>query len=685
MNSPLTCHFLIGSPGSGKSTLAAQMSQIIPNSRVISTDQIRSQLYGDPAIQGNWAEVEQVVLKEIGDAISHRCPIIYDATNAKRAWRMELLQKISDPDIQWIAWHLKTPRQICQTWNTQRGRQVPPEVLNDFFQSLKHFPPLASEGFITVYELNPVQSKDLMGEIKSKINQLSRSIINRTNRTLHRQITLHPYSQLLDFDRLLHLISLLLHYPGIGNFQSTDPELLDQLVGQKSQFPSDIAEICAVLERQCGGIYADAIAIAADLEWLEANGFLSPTVNHCDLVVPEVSQITTATHPYSDREPFKRLLTTIRFITQHPFQWDSEQGSLGSLVSEMQTQGFADGDWTDALRKDIERVLKPFRILPDFPLKRGYFMGTGILSASQLTKVFTVLQSQAKNLQDPIALDILGTFGERMNQSQLSTQSIYPVRAICNRTIIDLQLLPQSALARNIERLEEEIEQGQLLELNRFPGVGRFTDDRDEFFRVYPLQIVFHNIGWYLGYEIAEGENEGLLQFERLDRLFRGYPQSSKRDRSDQENALHKLQTLYQACGGLYLGRSAADQQHFLSKTSTQRNSVCMTVELWFNDYIFRFVSEGTQRFPIAQMKMSPKLSSNHTPKDQTPLFSLPRTSDPQHPNRFQVKLPRWSLQDLDLRRWILGFGDQVKVVAPPELVEQIQSMGAAIVHLYEQ
>jgi len=264
-------------------------------------------------------------------------------------------------------------------------------------------------------------------------------------------------------------------------------------------------------------------------------------------------------------------------------------------------------------------------------------MGTGILSAFQLTKVFTVLQSQAKNLQDPIALDILESFGERMNQSQLSTQLIYPVRAISNRTIVDLQLLPQSTLARNIETLEEEIEQGQLLELKRFSGVGSFTDDRNEFFQVYPLQIVFHNIGWYLGYEIAEGENKGLLQFERLDRLFRGYARSLKRNRSEQEKSLHRLQSLYEACGGLYLGRNVVDQRQFLSKAD--RDSVCMTVELWFNDYTFRFVSEGTQRFPISQMKMSPKLSGHSTPKYQGSLFSLAQTPDPQHSNRFQVKL----------------------------------------------
>ena len=74
MNSPLTCHFLIGSPGSGKSTLAAQMIQSISSSQIISTDQIRAQLYGDAATQGNWAEIESVVLTEIKEAITKKIP-----------------------------------------------------------------------------------------------------------------------------------------------------------------------------------------------------------------------------------------------------------------------------------------------------------------------------------------------------------------------------------------------------------------------------------------------------------------------------------------------------------------------------------------------------------------------------------------------------------------------------------
>jgi predicted kinase len=460
MNAQLVCHFLVGPPGSGKSTLAAKMSQIISNSRVISTDKIREKLYGDEAIQGNWAEIEQVVLDEIQDAINQQQSIIYDATNAKRVWRMSLLQKVTHLKAQWVAWHLKTPRQFCQNWNLQRGRQVPPAVLDDLFQSLKQFPPLAAEGFVGVYELNPAHSTNLLDEVKSKVNQLSRSVVNRTNRTQHRQIALHPYSKLIDFDRLLHLIGLLVRYPGIGNLQATNPDLLQQLIGEETQFETDLSEICAVLQRFCGEIYADPNAIAADLAWLEENSFLNPLDSNQTLIVAEVAAIDTAAHPYSDQEPFKRLLTTIRFILQHPFQWNSEQGSLGSLVSTMQKLGLVDGDQTDAVRKDIERILKPFRILPEFALKRGYFIGTGILSAPQLAKVFHVLQSQAKNLQDPIALGIYEVFDERMRQSQLSTQAIYPVRAICHRTIFDSELLPQSALAKNIEKLEDEIEQG---------------------------------------------------------------------------------------------------------------------------------------------------------------------------------------------------------------------------------
>jgi predicted kinase len=678
------CHFLIGPPGSGKSTLAAQMCQIIPNSRVVSTDHIRETLYGDESIQGNWPEIEEIILAEIKEAIANHRVVIYDATNARRAWRMGLLIKLADVEgFQWVAWHLKTPLQQCQEWNQKRERQVPSEIIEETFQNLKNFPPLTAEGFIAVYTLNPTQSGNPADEIQSKIERLNRSIVNRANRTQNQQIFFHSYSRLLDFDRLLFLISLLAQYPGLGTLHSENPALLQQILGGEADFQTDLSEICAVLEKSSGLIYADAYDVSKDLEWLENNQFLTPSATTQNLTVEVVSDVSIASHPYSDIEPFKRLLSTIRFILQNPMHWDSELGSLRSLVTAMQQQGIIVGDQTDAIRKDIERVLKPFKILPDFALKRGYFIGTGVLTSSQLTKVFYILQSQAKNLQDPIALEIFEAFEERMKRGKLDIHSAYPVRAICNRTIVDSQLLPQSALARNVEQLEDEIAQGRVLELKRFASAGRYGEDPEDFFRVCPLQIVFHNIGWYLGFEILEGDYQGLLQFERLDRLFRGYPHPATIDTKLQQQSLNKLQKLYQASGGLFLGKDVQAQRKFLGRDAADRATVTIQVELWFNDYAFRFISEGTQRFPISQMKMSPKLSDSSTSQRQASIFTLSKTSDTEHSNRFRVMLPCWSMQDIDLRRWILGFGNTVKVIEPPELATAVADIGKAISALY--
>ena len=107
MMEPLLCHMLIGPPGSGKTTLAQQMQQIIPDSRIVSTDQIRKSLYGNEANQGDWFEIEAVVIQRINAALDHDTSVIYDATNAKRIWRMGLLQKTGATRrrLDWLAVH----------------------------------------------------------------------------------------------------------------------------------------------------------------------------------------------------------------------------------------------------------------------------------------------------------------------------------------------------------------------------------------------------------------------------------------------------------------------------------------------------------------------------------------------------------------------------------------------------
>jgi hypothetical protein len=377
------------------------------------------------------------------------------------------------------------------------------------------------------------------------------------------------------------------------------------------------------------------------------------------------------------------LIGLIRFIAHHPFCWQAETGSsLKSLVTALQQQGELVGDRQAALRKDMEQILKPYGILPGFRLRRGYFLGSGLLSERELLRVASLLQSQVKHIQDPAALSLLSTLQTRLRSSQRDLEQLYPVRAIGNRTIINPDLLPRDPIARHPERLEADIETGQLLELNRFVGVGRFTDSPTGFLQAWPLQIVFHNIAWYLGYEIATGPQAGLLQFERLDRLFRGHPQSAQRSQTAQRQALQRLQRLYLASGGLYLGSDPQQQRQFLSPDPQGRAAATLLLELWFSDRIFAFISEGTQRFPRAQMKMSPRLTPNPSPAES--LFCLTQSPDPLHPHRFQVQLPLWAREDRDLWRWILGFEDGVRVVAPEVMVEKVKAAAAAISALYK-
>jgi predicted kinase len=680
MATPLLCHLLIGPPGSGKTTLARQMQQRLPQSHLVSTDQIRHDLYGDEATQGHWPDIEAVVIQQINHALDRGNPVIYDATNARRVWRMGLLQALDRVNVLWVGWQLTTPLTTCHRWNQSRQRSVKKGVIDAMVEGLKQFPPLPGEGFVAVYAIDPAQGIE---GVQAKLDQLHRSITNRSNRTRHGDIQLHRYSSLLAFDRLMHLISLLVAHPGLGDLHTQAAEALSALGGNTALAPDDsLDKICQVMAAQKGAIYADPEEIAIDLQWLDTNGLLSSTPRYDALTCPALQTQAINPHPYSDWDAFQRLLVTIRFISHHPFCWHpAHQSSLASLVEAMATRGLIEGDRQAAIRKDFERVLKPFGILPPYRLRRGYFIGSGILSEQQLLRVAGLLQAQAKTIQDPVALSILDTLRVRLQRSQQDLDDLYPVRAIANRTIVNADLLPSSAMVRTTEQLEAEIEGGHLLEVKRFAGGGRFTDEPDNFFKVWPLQIVFHNIGWYLGYEIAEGPNAGLLEFERLDRLFRGQPQSCDRSLKQQQKALERLRKLHQACGGLYLGDDPKTQQQFLSPRASIRDKVSITLELWFTDHLFKFICEGTQRFPEAQMKLSPKLG-DAKPKQDT-LFCLDRSDDPKFPNRWQVQLPKWSANDRDLRRWIIGFGAQVKVVSPLEMVHQIVVLAREVVNVY--
>ncbi|NJN72092.1 MAG: ATP-binding protein [Limnothrix sp. RL_2_0] len=144
-------HFLIGMPASGKSTFA-QWLQRQTEAIIISTDEIRTALYGDAKVQGSWAAIETEVLKNIGEAIAQQQPIIYDATNTNYVWRGDFLRRC--PPITWVAWWLNVSVEICLERNQRRSRLVPPEIVQHMATELHHNPPSNGEGFLETITLH---------------------------------------------------------------------------------------------------------------------------------------------------------------------------------------------------------------------------------------------------------------------------------------------------------------------------------------------------------------------------------------------------------------------------------------------------------------------------------------------------------------------------------------------------
>ena len=183
MSISLPCHFLVGIPASGKSHFAQEVVKRDPRYVVVSTDAVREKLYGDAVIQGDWREIEAEVLAQIQGAIAQERPVIYDATNVRRAWRVDFLrslQELRNPPLTWVAWVMEVPVEICQQRNRDRPRVVPPHVIERMAQSLAQAPVTTAEGFEEVRSLPLTPQGDIdISKLFEDIDRLSMRLARR--------------------------------------------------------------------------------------------------------------------------------------------------------------------------------------------------------------------------------------------------------------------------------------------------------------------------------------------------------------------------------------------------------------------------------------------------------------------------------------------------------------------------
>ena len=138
---------LIGLPGSGKSTFARSL-----NSRIISTDAIRAQLFGKEAIQGDWLKIWLEVRSQFQQAVNAIASgeiefAIYDATNAVRKQRKSAIALARNSGFTYITGVWINPSiEVCLERNRMRSRQVPEAVIDRMARRLYGAPPTLEEG-----------------------------------------------------------------------------------------------------------------------------------------------------------------------------------------------------------------------------------------------------------------------------------------------------------------------------------------------------------------------------------------------------------------------------------------------------------------------------------------------------------------------------------------------------------
>jgi predicted kinase len=688
---PLRCHLLIGQPASGKTTLAKALAPLLtspgePPALVLSTDVIRAEVFGDAAVQGPWEDIQQRLHQRIQEAVAAGIPVIVDATHARRPWRLAMTQALPLPaPVEWIGWWLYTDLPTSLTWNARRERAVPVPVIQEMAAALAdpHFGPCRAEGFAAICAVVPTHHHDLTEVLQVELAGLDRRIRSATNR--ERKLQRHGYSRLLDLERLLYLIKLLSTWPDLA---ATDPASAGELEAILSPLPEgNLADrAAAFLGRLHGACFADAAAIRGDLAWLEANGFCSAVPSAAPIQLAPQSRAPGPVHgglpPMGDGPVFLRVMTLLRHLLQVPFDRPAERGANLHqhliTATEAIPGAYLSGE-TATLRKDLEKILTPygFRNRND-NVRHGYCLGTAVLSPPRLQELHNVVRQTAGRLADPSAQDLLAELDERLGWAGISADGLPPVRSFARHAVVDTALVRRDSLAapRRAEAIEAAIIEHRRVLLQRYPGVGSFADSPDGELRVWPLQLIFHNVGWYLLFEEDQvGREQGLIRSERLDRLaLRNAQGDLRRSPEEHDSALARLERLLHHSGGIYFGADLGQQLVIASHSAQRRIQSLQTMRFCCAPWAFAFIREGLQRYPIEHIRFSKPLPGDswwHHPK--APHVLEPGPADSSHPYPVELDLPPWTVAaDIDLRSWLFSFGGGIRIESPEVLRQEL-------------
>jgi predicted DNA-binding transcriptional regulator YafY len=381
-------------------------------------------------------------------------------------------------------------------------------------------------------------------------------------------------------------------------------------------------------------------------------------------------------HPYSDRAAFDRLMLLIATLAQRPGvgcppqerhqteQHDAIAALQQTLVATAHDQGFDLPAYAPAtLRKDIA-TLRQYGLLGPQMYRWGYYLGNGALSLEELKLALDAIAALADSLSDPTLQQLQASLRQRFKtlDHQYQGQLFCPSRRLLNRavhptdpdTLLAEGVNPNSIFQR-LPQLETAIANHQAIELSRREDAYR--TDRVGPERLWPLQLVYYDIAWYLLYEEWGTGHFAVGRLSRFADYCQELPEEA-RSLQQQQSQLAAALDLLDNGWGLYLGKPAEQQAERQGTLKLER------VKVRFFPPVEHFILEGSLRHRRQRITPGPKdAQGNHAYVD------------------YVVQLPPRSLNEFS--RWVNRHMHHAQVLSPPSLVERHRAAAEAIAARY--
>jgi len=473
--------------------------------------------------------------------------------------------------------------------------------------------------------------------------------------------------------------------------------------------PGGVAErAAALLGRLHGACYADPVAVAADLAWLDEQGFshswLASGVGELAPVEPppwpaERGRPLSGLPRLGDRAMFVRTFSLLRHLLLHPHDLQAGQRVAEHLARSLSTSTSANSEEAWTARKvhaALHETLVPYGFrLPGQSGRRGYALGTALLSLDELGDACELLELQAQQLGDGQAAAISTVLRQRLEgigagrgpaprRRWITAAPPLPMAATrdCSGAGSSQGSGSGSGHARTgqIELIEAAIARRQRLLLSehrtshrRQPAEQAAWGAGPRAQPLWPLQLVLYAGRWWLLVEHdAIGQPHGLLSALELSTIHVFQREQLRgRDQRRHQQALERAQILEQRCGGLCFGEELAGQQALCDPDPSAAQPWMETLWIRCSATAMAQLRRELDRFPQPAMRLPAALPGHSWGRPERGSQALIASNDPRHPYPVEIDLPRWVLQcDPELRRWLFAYGPALRIEAPATLVK---------------